>query len=265
MRSLTQIWRYPVKSLAGGSHARLAVTSRGPSFDRHWMVVDHGGRFLTQRQQATMTLIAATLTDTALVLTDGQGDQCRVTLDDRGEPMTVQVWRDSVAAVAPSPAADAWLSARLGQPCRLVCQPKTGVRAVDPAYAAPSDQVDFADGFPFLLISQASLDDLNRRLDVPVGMRRFRPNLVVDGCEPYEEDRWRCVRIGELTFRVVKPCSRCPIPTIDPETAQRGPEPLRTLMGYRQRDNKVYFGQNLIHDGVGALSVGDAVEVLDWA
>ena len=137
------------------------------------------------------------------------------------------------------------------------------IRAVDPDYARPADQVGFADGFPFLLISQASLDHLNRRLAAPLPMLRFRPNLVVSGCEPYAEDGWRHLRIGDLEFRVAKPCSRCIIPTIDPTTAQRSAEPLRTLRGYRRRDNKVYFGQNLIHDALGRLEVGMPVEVLE--
>jgi uncharacterized protein YcbX len=264
MRKLAQIWRYPVKSLAGAAHPGLSVGSRGPEGDRHWMVVDLEGRFVTQRQLPHMALLQARLHDGVLQLEDAEGHRLAVQAGAAGDPLRVQVWGDRVAAVAPDPAVDAWLSERLGQPCRLVCQPEHGVRPVDPTYGAPGDQVDFADGFPFLLIAQASLDDLNARLEHPVEMRRFRPNLVVDGCEPYEEDRWRRIRIGEMTFRVVKPCSRCPIPSIDPDTGVRGAEPLRTLMSYRRRDNKVYFGQNLIHDGCGALATGMPVEVLEW-
>jgi uncharacterized protein YcbX len=140
--------------------------------------------------------------------------------------------------------------------------PDDSRRAVDPDYAAPADQVGFADGFPFLLISQASLDDLNARLDQPVPMLRFRPNLVVSGCGPYAEDGWKRIRIGDIEFRVAKPCSRCIIPTIDFATGERAREPLQTLMTYRKRDNKVYFGQNLLHDAGGRLEVGTQVEVL---
>jgi uncharacterized protein YcbX len=264
MRKVTQLWRYPVKSLAGARHARLSVAPRGPDRDRHWMIVDAAGRFLTQRQLPAMSQLQAELAGQGLVLRDGDGNTLKVSAAGRSEAMTVQVWGDRVAALAPDPAADAWLSARLGQPCRLVHQPDDGLRPVDPVYARPGDQVDFADGFPFLLISQASLDDLNRRLAMPVDVRRFRPNLVVSGCEAFEEDRWRRIRIGELTFRVVKPCSRCPIPSIDPDSGERVAEPLRTLMTYRKRNNKVYFGQNLIHDGTGELAEGMAVEVLEW-
>ena len=159
--------------------------------------------------------------------------------------------------------AAAWLQAFLGVECRLVSLPDDAVRPVDPDYSQPSDQVGFADGFPFLLISQASLDDLNARLERAVPMQRFRPNLVVGGCAPYAEDGWRRIRIGELEFRVAKPCSRCVIPTIDFTTGERGREPLQTLMTYRRRDNKIYFGQNLIHRGTGILETGTEVEILE--
>jgi uncharacterized protein YcbX len=263
MHKLTQIWRYPVKSLAGDRHDRLPVTARGPQFDRHWMVVDMDGRFLTQRQVPAMALLRAEVDGEVLRLLAGDGDSLELTTAARGESLQVQVWGDRVAALAPDAAADAWLSERLGRACRLVCQPDDGVRSVDQCFGQAGDQVGFADGFPFLLISQASLDELNGRLEQPMEMRRFRPNLVVAGCEAFEEDRWRRIRIGPIDFRVVKPCSRCPIPTIDPDTGERGVEPLRTLMTYRRRDNKVYFGQNLIHDGAGLLEPGMDVEVLE--
>lgn len=265
MRKLTQLWRFPVKSLAGARHDRFTVGPRGPAGDRHWMVVDADGRFVSQRQIPRMALLHADLDTQGLTLNVADGAVLRVSPVAAGEPVTVQVWGDTVAALAPDPAADAWLSEQLGRACRLVCQPDDGVRRVDPAYAAPEDQVDFADGFPFLLVSQASLDDLNARLAEPVDMRRFRPNLVVDGCEPFEEDRWRRIRIGDISFRVVKPCSRCPIPAIDPDSGEKGVEPLATLNSYRRRDSKVYFGQNLIHDGGGELAEGMTVEVLEWA
>ncbi len=266
MYRLSELWRYPVKSLRGARFERLGLGSRGFDGDREWMVVDVAGRFLTQRQVARMALIDARFAAAGLVL-QAPG---RAPLTVAGEHaaaarIEVEVWGDRCAALAPDPRADAWLSEFLEQPCRLVRMPATTRRAVDPAYAAPGDQVGFADGFPLLLISQASLDDLNGRLAEPVPMVRFRPNLVVEGTAPYEEDGWRRLRIGGCTFRVAKPCSRCVIPTIDPATAMRSPEPLRTLMSYRRRDNKVYFGQNLLHDEPGVLEQGMAVEVLERA
>ncbi len=123
--------------------------------------------------------------------------------------------------------------------------------------------MSLADGFPLLLVSQASLADLNSRLERPLLMDRFRPNLVVSGCEPFAEDSWKLVRVGELTLRVVKPCARCVITTVDQATAAKGKEPLRTLATFRKHGTKVLFGQNLIHDGTGTLRAGDTVEVLE--
>lgn len=177
--------------------------------------------------------------------------------------MIVQVWNDRCPAQLCGDSADAWLSDFLDRPCRLVHMADETVRQVDLKYAALGDRTAFADGFPLLLISQASLDDLNSRLTDSVPMIRFRPNLVVSGCEPYAEDHWRKIRIGELTLRVVKPCSRCKITTVDPGSGETGSEPLKTLSGYRREGNRVFFGQNLVHEGTGELALDMPVEVLD--
>jgi uncharacterized protein YcbX len=140
--------------------------------------------------------------------------------------------------------------------------PDDARRRVQPLYARRGETVSFADGFPLLLISQASLDDLNARLDQPVPMNRFRPNLVVSGCEAFDEDRWQRIRIGTLEFDVAKPCSRCVMPSIDQATAQRDPQINRVLASYRRRDGQVYFGQNLLYPEYGSLAVGDTLEVL---
>jgi uncharacterized protein YcbX len=263
--TLTALYRYPVKSLGGEEYPELDVEGRGLAFDRQWMVVDAQGGFLTQRQQARMTLIGASVDDRGLLrlCAPGMPDMAVRSGADADQRVEVTIWGDSVSAMPAGHEADAWLSEFLALPCRLVCFPQEQVRAVDPGFSRPPDQVGFADGFPFLLISQASLDDLNGRLQDPVPMLRFRPNLVVEGCEAFAEDGWRRIRIGDVDFRVAKPCSRCVIPTIDLATGERGKEPLRTLMTYRRRDNKVYFGQNLIHDGVGRLAAGMTVEVLE--
>lgn len=261
---LSELHFYPVKSLRGVKLQRAPVDRRGIRRDRHWMVVDESGRFLTQRQESRMALIGTRLIPGGLRLcAPGMADLELPFEEGSGEPLQVQVWEDLCQARAAGPAADQWLGRFLGRPCRLVYLPEESRRPVDPAFATPQDQTGFSDGFPFLLISQASLDDLNARLSRPVPMRRFRPNLVVQGCAPYAEDRWRRIRIGAVEFRVVKPCSRCAIPTIDIDTGERGQEPLRTLGQYRRRDNKVYFGQNLLHDGTGVLETGLRVEVLE--
>lgn len=261
---LTAIYRFPVKSLAGEHLDAVGIGPRGPHRDRHWMVVDDAGRFVTQRECPRMCLVSAALPGGDDVLTLSAPRMPDLIVDDDGAaaPVDVVVWRDRVAAAAPDPRADAWLSEFLARPCRLVRLREDSCRPVDPAYAAPSDEVGFADGFPWLLISQASLDDLSGRVGTALQMLRFRPNLVVDGCAAFAEDGWQRIRIGEVTFRVAKPCARCTVPTIDPHTAARDPSITRTLMTYRRRDRAVMFGQNLLHDGPGVLRRGMPVEVL---
>lgn len=260
---LSGLYRYPVKSLRGEAFDALEVTPRGFARDREWMLVDENGRFLTQRQQPRMSLIDARVVDGDRLHLQAPGVPALRVEPGPVERIEVMVWGDRVRAALAGPGPAAWFSEFLETPCRLVHFPDDCRRSVDPDYAAADDEVGFADGFPFLLISQASLDDLNARLQASVPMRRFRPNLVISGCDPYAEDGWRRIRIGDIGFRVAKPCSRCIIPTIDPDTGERSPEPLRTLMGYRKRENKVYFGQNLIPDGVGRLAAGMPVEVIE--
>lgn len=261
--TLTGVFRYPVKSLGGETFDALAVDRRGFVGDRQWMLVDPAGRFVSQRRQARMVLVSAGLGADGVLRCAAPGMPELEVAGAGGRRVEVTVWDDRLGALDAGPDAAGWFSRFLDQPCRLVRFAGDVVRRVDPAYAGPADQVGFADGFPFLLISQGSLDDLNRRLPDAVPMLRFRPNLVVGGCDPHAEDGWRRIRIGELSFRVAKPCSRCIVPTIDPSTATRSAEPLRSLLTYRRRDNKVYFGQNLLHDSPGRLAVGMDVEVLE--
>lgn len=261
---LSSLFFYPVKSVAGIALNSGPIDARGIRYDRHWMVVDTDGQFITQREYPKMSQIHVGLAPGGLRFrAPGMPDLDIPLINDSADSLETEVWGDQVLAhSAGLPPAD-WLSQYLGVDCQLAYLTDKSDRPVDPDYANPEDQVGFADGFPFLLISEASLDDLNSRLESPVPMTRFRPNLVVKGCEPYAEDSWKKIRIGEVVFRVSKPCSRCVIPTIDPETAKKGKEPLKTLSEYRRRDNKVYFGQNLLHDGVGEIEVGAAVEVLE--
>ncbi len=258
------LWRYPVKSLRGTACERLAIGPRGPRSDREWMLVDSSGRFLTQRQQPRMALIDAALAvDELLLRAPGMAALSLPLQGSAGGTVAVTVWSDVCEGELVDGAADRWLSDFLGVECRLVRLPDAAVRQVDRQYAREGDQVGFADGFPLLLISQESLDGLNARLRTPVDMRRFRPNLVISGASPHAEDEWRRLRIGMLEFEVVKSCSRCPIPGIDPDSAARTPEVLQVLADYRRGDdNKVYFGQNLLHRGEGELHIGQAVEVL---
>jgi uncharacterized protein len=270
---VTQLYRYPVKSCRGISLQSAEVDARGLVDDRRWMVVDARGDFRTQRELPRMALIETALQNGHLTLRAPQQMPLSVPVEANGAARTsVTVWRDSgVDALDLGEEAAEWLSDVLSEPVRLVHLAPDAVRQVDLNFAQPGDQVGFADGFPFLLISEESLDDLNRRLDSPLPMNRFRPNIVVRGLDdalsPFAEDTWATIRIGGpdgIRFEVVKPCGRCAITTTDQETAERGVEPLRTLATYRNIGwgSSPKFGQNLIHRGSGALRVGDPVEVL---
>ncbi|MCU0766508.1 MAG: MOSC N-terminal beta barrel domain-containing protein [Gammaproteobacteria bacterium] len=260
---VSELWVYPVKSCRGIALEQAEIGPRGIRWDRHWMVVDTAGQFLTQRQLPAMALVRTALRDDGLALEAPGRAPITVPYDAGEERIRVRVWGDEVPARAVSTAADRWLTDVLTAPCRLVSFPDDAPRAVDAQYGRPGDETAFSDGFPLLLIGQGSLDDLNVRLREPLPMRRFRPNLVVAGAAPYAEDDWRRVRAGALELRVVKPCSRCAITTVDPERGVRdGGEPLDTLARYRRRNGRVYFGQNVIPDGPGVLRIGDAVAVL---
>jgi len=264
---LSSLYRFPLKSAAGESLQRCASDSLGLLGDRRWMVVAAGtGRFLTQRVLPRMALLQAHWQgDTALKLAAPGMPELLVRVPDDKTMRCVQVWSANPVVPDAGETAAAWLSDFLGQACRLVYLPEDDGIQVDLDYARLGERTAFSDGFPFLQIGQASLDDLARRVGRPLEMLRFRPNLVVSGAEPYAEDGWKRIRIGQLTFRVVKPCSRCVIPTLDPATGERAPdrEPLNTLLSYRKGPGGVFFGQNLIAEGRGELEVGMPVERLE--
>jgi uncharacterized protein YcbX len=259
---LSNLFVYPVKSLAGFSVSQWPVIKTGLKYDRKWMVVDSEGQFLSQRKIARMALIKTALTEEHLVLSAPAMQELRLPLDSTGgEIVSCTIWKDRGNALSVSSEADLWLSRFLNQDCRLVYQPDDDIRQVDPQYAGPADQVAYSDGFPFLIISENSLSALNREMRLELPMSRFRPNLVISGCPAYAEDEWREISIGAIDFRLPKPCSRCVVPTIDQETAETGKEPLSTLNRTRKWQNKVYFGQNALHNQSGQLTIGDAVRI----
>ncbi len=270
MYTITEINIYPVKSLRGMTVDNWPIDTFGLYLDRRWMLIDEQNRFLTQRQEARMALVDVTLSNEGLQLDVTGMDSCQVPLQPQtSERVEVRVWNDQVSAQLVDPAIDEWFSRFLKRRCRLVFMPGDTTRLIDQDFKiSQHDQVGFADGFPFLLISEASLNDLNERLmqkgETAVPMHRFRPNLVISGCSPYEEDGWNTVHIGGTRFHVVKPCSRCIIPTINRDTAEKGNEPVRTLMEYRKRYNKIYFGQNLVHDCQpgSRITTGDKLTII---
>jgi hypothetical protein len=263
MIRVSEINIYPLKSAAGIALESAELDAFGFRHDRRWMVVDNDGQFLTQRAEPRLALVRTSIDDAALCLEATGCGPLRLPLDHPGGARRpVRVWADDTEAVDAGDDAARWISTALGRPARIVHMPDDIVRPVDASYSVGDDRVSFVDAFPFLLISQASLDELNRRLDHPLPMNRFRPNLVVEGTEPHAEDGWQRIRMGDVTFAVVKPCARCVTTTIDQATGVAGREPLRTLATYRKVGSNVLFGQNLIHRAMGAVRVGDEVEVV---
>ncbi len=261
MFTLASIHLYPVKSARGLSCPQVMLDRFGPVGDRRWMLVDPEGQFLSQRQMPALARLDAQPLEGGLSL-GLAGERLEVAVPTSA-PREVRVWDDTVTACDAGEQTAQWLSERFQRPLRLVHMPDDARRRVDTSYAHDGETVSFADGFPLLLLSAASLDELNARLSMPVGLDRFRANLIVDGCAAHAEDDWQRIRIGEVTFTVAKPCSRCTVPSLDQRSGEKHPEILRALASYRRAaDRKVYFGQNLLYANPGTLRVGDQVEVL---
>jgi len=254
---------YPIKSCSGVAVEEWDVDERGLRHDRRWMLVDETGLFISQRELPRMALIQVRIASHGLVVVaPGMSPLAVPFRSESSQLLLARIWDDLVETEKVGDDADRWFSEFLGVRCNLVHLPDGSIRPVDPAYGKAGDRVGLADGFPFLLISEASLADLNARLEHPSPMNRFRPNLVVAGCGAFAEDDWKRIRVGPIILRVVKPCARCAITTVDQRTGTTGKEPLRTLATFRRSGTKVLFGQNLVHDGTGTLRAGDPVEVL---
>jgi len=267
MLRLSGLYRYPLKSAIAEPLTDIQLDALGVVGDRRWMVVDaQNGRFLTQRALPHMSQLLARHTATGGLTLSAPGfPALDVPLPDPDAMLRgVFIWSDSLYVPDAGDEAAEWLSRFIGKPCRLVHVPAERARYIAGNLSA-EQKVGFADGFPLLLIGQASLDDLSARVGRPLEMLRFRPNLVVEGGAAYAEDSWRRIRIGDVEFRVAKGCTRCILTTIDPLTGERSAdrEPLATLKTYRARDGELYFGQNLINQGGGELKLGMTVEVLE--
>ena len=255
------LFLYPVKSLSGIEVTRFNTDDFGPVGDRRWMIVDDERRFVTQREHPELARVGTRLDgDQVVIDIPGEGEFGLTASDDE---LRVLVWRDWVKALAGLPEASDALSRFCGKSVRLVFMPDSSFRRVDAGRVDEYRRVGFADGFPFLVTNIASLAELNTRLDVPVEMRRFRPNIVIEGPEAWEEDHWKSLSIGMSKLSIVKPCSRCVMTTVDPSTGQKDTsvQPLRTLARYRRTEEGVIFGQNAIHESPGLIQVGDPVTV----
>jgi uncharacterized protein len=263
-----------MKAARGVDLDQSVVEPWGLAGDRRWLLIDEDGRSLTQREEPSLARVSITygaagsIPAGSIDVSAAGRPGCRVARPGRtAVAVKATVWASVVLAAAAGPAADAWFSAYLGRPVRLVYLDDPTRRTVDPEYGREGDVVSFADGYPLLLTSRGSLGELNRWLaqdgERPVPMTRFRPNAVVAGAPPWAEDRWRRVRIGAAVFRVVKPCGRCVVTTVDQATGERGTQPLKMLGRRRNIGQKLVFGQNLIPDSGGVIRVGDPVEILE--
>lgn len=264
MITVSNLIYYPIKACKGFEVPASKVERMGLEHDRRMMVVTPDGGFLTQREHPRLALITPTLKNEAITLSAPNFESIQIGIQRSGTPVPVDIWSSKgVHAIDQGDEAAMWLSDWLGTSARLVHFEKGFMRKVNPEYAVnPDDHTGFADGYPILIISEESLQDLNSRLDSAVPMNRFRPNLVVKGCEPFAEDSWKRIRIGGVEMALVKPCARCVVTTIDKETLVKSKEPLKTLGKYRKHELGAIFGVNVIPLNEGGLEVGMSVEVL---
>jgi uncharacterized protein len=259
---LSQIWIYPIKSLGGITLSTVNVMAKGLQYDRRWMLVDESGTAMTQRTYPKMSLFKLSIENNQVFISYGK-QQLSFNLEAGAisKPLQVNIWDDSVSVFEVNPVYSKWFSDLLGVNCKLVHFPEKNSRPVDPRYKVNDENVSLADAYPFLIIGQGTLDDLNMKLKEPVPINRFRPNFVFTGGQAFEEDSWRNFSIGNVRFVGVKLCDRCILTTVNQDTAEKGQEPLRTLATYRKRDNKIYFGQNLVTLDNGNVTVGDKITV----
>jgi len=262
MLTVSHLFIYPIKSLGGIEVHSSYVGERGLQYDRRWMLIDDQGRFITQREHKQLALFRTAIDTDHLIVYHQQDPYNKLLIPLKvvaNESLEVTIWEDVCHATTINAAANTWFSERVGMSLRLVYMPDESKREVDPDYAFEKEITSFSDGYPMLMIGQASLDHLNAQLQHPLPMDRFRPNIVFTGGEPHQEDEMKAFSINGLSMLGVKPCARCVMTTIDQSTGVAGQEPLATLSTYRKRNNKIYFGQNVIPKSFGSIKLGDHI------
>lgn len=260
--SLSEIWIYPIKSLGGIQLSSAKVMQKGLQYDRRFMLVDDEDTCMTQRVYPKMALFKISIQADQFVIQYSSHSIILPLIPSTSEEgKLVKIWDDTVVADEMNALCNQWFSDHLEIKCKLVYFPEENQRPVEAAFKINNEHVSLADAYPFLIIGQSSLDDLNARLEEPLPMNRFRPNLVFTGGQPYEEDTWSAFTIGQNKFIGVKPCARCVLPNVNQDTAAKGIEPLKTLATYRKQNNKVLFGQNLVAIDNHYISVGDDIQL----
>ena len=265
IHTLTRIFIYPVKSLGGISLQSSEVEERGLKYDRRWLLVDESNKFITQRNYPQLALIRPEINNNLLTFSHFQNKLPAISvplIPYDASYIKIQIWNDVVTALEYTGEINMWISKVTGIKTKLVYMPDDTKRVVDPAYAA-NKIVSFADGYPFLIAGNESLTELNRRMEKPLPINRFRANLTFSGGKPYDEDNWNFIEIGNVHFKVVKPCARCTVTTVDQNTGEKGIEPLATLAKFRKESGKVLFGQNMVAENTGTISVGDEIKLVN--
>ncbi len=265
MITLSALTYYPIKACRGFDVQASKVERMGLEHDRRMMVVTPEGQFLTQREHPKLALITPRLKNDGVTLSTPNFDSIHFNIQKSGASRPVNIWKSKgVNAIDQGDEAAGWLSDWLGTPVRLMHIADGFKRKLNPDYTVnPDDHTGFADGYPILVVSEASLQDLNSKLVSPLPMNRFRPNILVKGCGPYAEDAWKRIKIGEIEMALVKPCARCVVTTIDKETLEKNKEPLKTLSTYRKQKGGAMFGMNVIPLNEGEIKVGMNVEILE--
>jgi len=264
--NVTNLNRYPIKSLTGEELEEANIKTTGIEYDRHWMLVDDTRKFITQRKNPQLALLSAWVDGGALNLKIPGHKRIisKVESKSNNDLMKVNIWQDELLAKTVEPCIDNLLSEHLNKKCQLMVMDDKQPRVISDG--AAEGTVSFADAFPFLLIGSESLGTLNEKLKKPVSMQNFRPNIVVNTHQAHEEDTWDEIKVGEVIFKNVKLCSRCVLTTVDPKTGIRSgdQEPLVTLLTYRNIEQKIMFGINLIALNEGLIRKDDVVEVLSY-
>ena len=259
---ISQLFIYPIKSLGGISLNSSLVEERGLQYDRRWMLVDQNNVFMSQRTLPKMAAFEVSIINSAIRVLNNQNNEC---VDIPFQPetditKTVKVWDDTLASQVVSHLLNEWFSDQMNMQVNLVYQKEDSIRSVDKKYAVTGrEHTSFSDGYPILIISEASLDYLNEFCSEKIEMKKFRPNIVIKDCEPFFEDNLKEIKIGDTKLQIVKPCARCQMPTLDYKTFQFSKEPTLTLSKIRKFDNKILFGQNVVVHQTGNISIGDII------
>ena len=265
MIQVSQLNVYPIKSLGGVSLPSVNITDRGFEHDRRWMLIDNNNRFLSQREFAAMALLKVEITKEGLKVFH-QNDTTDFIIIPfspfKKERVTADIWGIACEPLLVSDEADKWFSKALNTNCRLVYMDDDTQVMIDERYNINNNLTSFSDGFPILMISEASLNNLNSKATEVLPMNRFRPNIVISGANAFEEDKMKEFVINGITFYGAKPSTRCMVTTINQSTAEKGKEPLKTLATYRSLNNKIYFGENVIAGSIGKINVGDTLSII---